>query len=38
MKTPTPIGTFNVLSDRDIERIHTASLLLLSDLGILSEQ
>ncbi len=37
MKTPTRSGMFNVLSEGDIERIHSSSLLLLSDLGIFSE-
>ena len=37
MKTPTPGGTYNVLSEVDIDRIHSASLSLLSELGVFCE-
>jgi trimethylamine--corrinoid protein Co-methyltransferase len=37
MKKPTLGGTNNVVSEEDIERIHSASLSLLKDPGIFSE-
>jgi len=37
MKTGTPAGSFKVLSDGDLQRIHAAALSLLSNPGVRSE-